>query len=120
MNPVFVKAYRAAENIAPYRIVKLTSDGLKQAVSLTDRLAGMSAGIPSAIGQHADVIRVGIANLQLGGSVSIGDEITSDAEGKGIALTGTGESVGRADEDGVAGDIITVFLTPSTKVGITD
>jgi len=115
MRPVLIDAFRADGTIEGYSIVKLSADGgVVQAAAATDKFVGVAEKPGGAEGQHVSVHRLGITEVRLGGSVSAGSEITSDAKGFGIALTGAGESIGRAECGGVAGDIIPVFLRPLT------
>lgn len=54
--------------------------------------------------------------LQLGGTVTMGDYLTSDGNGKGVTTTTTGQYIGgRAMESGVTDDLIRVELFPSTQ-----
>ena len=66
-------------------------------------------------GEHYGVIASGTALLKIAGTVSKGDYIKSDANGKGLAATLTAgaltESLNAiALQDGVNGDTIEVFL----------
>jgi len=59
------------------------------------------------------VDRAGLSRVTLGGTVNAGDWLTSDANGKAIATTTTGNHViGRAEAPGVAGDVIDYFNAP--------
>jgi hypothetical protein len=112
MNPVFTKAYKAAAAISAYQIVKLDANGLVvPASAAADKAIGVSGAVATDVDAHTDVHRLGIVNVQLGGAVAIGAEVTSNAQGFGVAATAAGnESIGRAEQAGVAGDIIEVFL----------
>ena len=63
----------------------------------------------------------GISRVVLGGTVTRGGLITSDANGKGVAIgavAGTNyNSIGRALASGVSGDIIPVLLNYSRSQG---
>ncbi|MCL2219325.1 MAG: hypothetical protein FWC23_05355 [Chitinispirillia bacterium] len=118
MNPIFTKGYRAAAEVSPNQIVAWAggsvAGSVTPAMATTDKLVGVTGLVGAAEGGVADVHRIGIAEVRLGGTVALGDEITSDGSGFGVTLTGAGESIGRAERAGVAGDIINVFLRPLT------
>lgn len=72
------------------------------------RAWGIQMNTPSATGPiEASVL--GGAKLELGGTVSVGDELTSDALGRGVRVALAGEWVNAiALADGVIGDVIPV------------
>jgi hypothetical protein len=106
----------AISAVQPYQILKYSGNGgVAPAAGPTDKLIGVSGSQPVDSGYAVDVARTGIAEVKLGGTVSAGDDITSDANGRGVALTGAGQSVGRAEKDGVEGDVIPVLVLPVTK-----
>lgn len=116
----------AGGNIAPSRIVKLQTDGtVIQAAAATDQLFGISQpstrrlalsgwddGFAAIANEHVNIYGPGDdeAQLELGGTVSIGDKITSDGSGKGVASTTDKDRViAIADRQaGVSGDVIRV------------
>lgn len=106
----------ASTAIEQYTIVALDGmGGVRQAARRTDILVGTSTYNGATLGSHADFHRLGVAKVKLGGAVAMGDEITSNEAGLGVAVPASGgESVGRADTSGVAGDIIPVFLGSKT------
>jgi len=114
MNPVLSKGYAASVEVKPRRIIKFVGGAVCAAAASTDKAIGVSQGPVIPAGQHVDVVRSGIPEILLGGTVAVGDELTSNADGRGIKLVGAGESVGRADSAGVADDIIDVYVRPLT------
>lgn len=131
--PSFTKV--ANGNVSPSRFVKLdTTTGVKDrvvqatdgAASAGDPIYGISgAGVRNAPlagwddGYHAiageNCMVWGMPEkdvfLELGGTVTVGAFLKSDANGKGVATTTTGDNVGaRASEAGVSGDLIRVQL----------
>jgi hypothetical protein len=123
-NREFTKTYTAESAILPYRIVKYgASDGVAaQASAATDKLLGVTVPLISvAPGEPVDVIRAGIADVQLGTTVTRGDLIVSDANGCGItAAPAAGSNVrilGTVDVSGVAGDIVPVLLSLTSFQG---
>lgn len=110
------KGYEANVDIATGLAVKLSSGKVVPAAAATDAIIGVTNGGVKA-GQIANVrVRsaAGTAKVKLGGTVAVGDKVTSNASGALIATTTTGnEVVGQALEAGVSGDIIEVMLTTS-------
>jgi hypothetical protein len=116
--PSFIHARRAAAAIAACTIVAFAdpanSSEIETATGPTDPLCGTTGKIGAeAAGDMVDRSLGGIAAVQLGGPVSAGDKLTSDANGKAVATTTAGHRIiGFAEEPGVAGDIIDYFAAP--------
>lgn len=107
----------AGAAIEPFRIVKFgNADGkYVQAVASTDLLAGVSESLAVADGERIDVCRIGIAAVRYGGTVTRGQKLTSDADGKAVAVTKDGDQViGIAEVSGVADDIGQVLILPAS------
>lgn len=129
MNSVLTKSYEAGAAVNPYRFVKHGSADNKaiQASDASAAILGVSEGIAAASGQTFDVIKEGIALLELGDTVVRGNVLIPDANGKGVAATvtaGTEQHVGAiAEVSGVAGDIIPVHVIAgqviATDTGVT-
>ena len=118
-NPDTIKAYNAAVDISPYLIVKFGANDYDAtlAAASTDSLVGVSGGnggVGAKAGQRIDVIHEGIAYVKLGGTVTRGDFITSDASGQGISAAPAAgvnaQVIGKAIVSGVLGDVIPVLL----------
>jgi len=96
-------------------------DTLSQATASTEDLVGVFQHTTAAAGDEVRVMLSGISNVKLGGTVTRGNPITSDANGKGVAAApGAGVNanvIGRALASGVDGDIIPVFLAPGRIQG---
>lgn len=127
-------SFQAAESIAPSRFVKQNTSAdhrVDVCDAINDKVFGIShestrtAPIPSASTDAADAGENLLVYedgdeclLELGGTVTRGGEIRSDATGKGIAIETTGseqQRVGaRALESGVSGDKIRVQVTIDT------
>ena len=124
MNPAFIKSYAAAALIAGCRFIKFAAPttGTTVAASAlnTDPIIGVSDAMGAGPGMQCDVHLAGLVSVQLGGPVSAGDPVTSDAEGRAVlAVSAAATSVrvaGIAHAPGVAGDIINVWLAPSLIV----
>ena len=102
---------RVAEaTVEGYRIIKAGTGAMScvKASAATDKLLGTSDELDHATGEMVDVGVIPVAPVRLGGTVAAGDLLTSDANGKAIATTTTGNAyIGRAEIAGVADDIIT-------------
>ena len=123
-NRELTKTYTAEAAIEPYRIVKFGAAdyGVIQGAAATDKLIGVTVPIISiASGESCDVILMGIAEVKLGGTVTRGDLITSDATGQGLtaapAAGVNNRHIGIAQVSGVSGDIIPVLVNPSSVQG---
>lgn len=116
--PGLTKAYLATAIIAAYRIVKYDAvDGaVIQSTSATDLHAGVTTKVPAAVGEHADVIKGGLADIEYGGAVTRGNPLTSDAVGRAVvAAPAAGVNnriIGSAEVSGVLGDIGQVWIAP--------
>lgn len=99
-----------------YLIAKFGAEdgGVAQASAATDEILGVFDELAHASGERADVIRSGFAQVQYGGTVTRGDWLTSDANGKAVtaapAATASVSVIGRAEVSGVAGDIVPIVL----------
>ena len=122
-NSLLAKSYVAGGAITKRRIVKWgAADGaVVTAAAATDALLGIAAELDAASGARVDVHVAGIAEVELGGTVTRGDPITSDASGKGVAAAPSAGAnnriVGFAMISGVNGDIISVQIAPGRIQG---
>lgn len=116
--PILNRSYEASAVIAPFRIVKFSdaaaSSKIATAAAAADPLVGTTGALgASAVGTMADVTRIGIGSVQLGGVVTAGAKLTSDANGKAIATVTAGQRIiGFAEAPGVADDIIDYLAAP--------
>lgn len=121
MKPTFTRAFLAAAAILGSRIVVFSdaanSSKVATAAAATTPAFGVSDTMGAVEGGMCDVHLAGEVPLKLGGTVTAGAPIMSDANGCGIAATAaaatTRRVIGYALEPGVAGDIIDVWLAPS-------
>ena len=105
-------AYRIAAFAAP-----ATDTSVQNATGPTAALAGIFGPIAHDAADVADVQVEGEAEVVLGGTVTAGAFLTSDAQGRAVALTPPGAGVthfgiAKALQPGVIGDRIKVHLTP--------
>lgn len=95
----FIHTFDAGSGgVRPNRIVKLDSAGtVVEAAAGTDKLLGVALDYQkadrSAIaqGNRVDVAEDGVVEVEAGGALSVGDFITSDANGRATATTTTGD-----------------------------
>lgn len=96
-------------------------DTLSQATASTEDLVGVFQHTTTAAGQEVRVMLDGISRVKLGGTVTRGVLLTSDANGKAVAIGAVGGTnyvvIGRAMASGVADDIIPVLIAPSRAQG---
>ncbi|MBF0309469.1 MAG: DUF2190 family protein [Magnetococcales bacterium] len=122
-NPTLVKSMQAGGAIAVGRICCFgASDGVVvQATAATDALIGVCHSLSAETGGRVDVMLAGVAEVALGGSVTRGGPVTSDANGKGVAASpGNALNVriiGFALESGVADEMISLLLQPGMIQG---
>lgn len=122
-NNGLTKSYTAEGAIGANLIVKpgAADYGALVAAAVSDKSIGISTEIAAASGERVDVIQEGIADLKLGGTVTRGDLLTSDASGQGVTAApaaGTNNRiVGVALISGVSGDIIPVQIQQSMMQG---
>lgn len=96
-------------------------DTMSQATASTENLVGVFQHTTLAAGEEVRVMLSGVSRVKLGGTVTRGDRLTSDANGKAVAIgavAGTNyASIGMALASGVADDLIPVLLSPSRPQG---
>jgi len=108
--------YEADGATKAFRIAKFGSDDgqAKQASASSDALMGVFDELDHASGERADVVRAGACRVQLGGTVTRGDFLTADSDGKAVtAAPAAGDNasvIGRAEVSGKDGDIISHVL----------
>ena len=117
-NPRDIKNFTAASDVAAKRIVALAAGGsVSQASAGTDNVIGV-AELASASGSRVDVVTGGIVEVEAGGSISCGDYVTADSNGKAVAASPSDEALGKAMDDASAGDYVGVRLMLNRGVDI--
>jgi len=115
-NVLLAKSFNAGGTIAANSIVKAGSNDydVLQAGAATDSIVGVTMEVGASSGERVDVVLLGVVDLKLGGTVTRGALVTSDASGNGVAAApsaGTNNRiVGVAMISGVSGDIIPVWV----------
>ncbi len=119
MIPLLTQSYRTAAAVAGYLIVAhgATARSAVLATSATDPLIGAVGELGSFDGGMADVVKVGVSSVRLGGSVANGDPLTSKtAAGKAVKAVKTAGTnvriIGFAESPGEADDVIDYFVAP--------
>jgi hypothetical protein len=91
------------------------------AAAATDKLVGTADGLDKAIGEIVDVPSAGIGEVRLGGNVTRGDPLTSDAAGKAVvaapAAGANARIIGFAAASGVADDVIQYHISLGVMQG---
>lgn len=122
-NEGLQKTLIAAAAVAKNRIVKFdtTDTTVVQAAAATDLLIGVSDNLGASSGEPFDVIVDGIALVEYGGTVTRGQWLTADAQGRAVAAApaagANAEVIGRAMLSGVSGDIGSVRIAPGRIQG---
>ena len=117
MKPILTENFTAGAAIAPYRIVKSgAADGdAIQAAAAADAMFGVSDDLGAdAAGDRVDVHTAGTVEVEYGGAVTRGAQLTADADAKAVTGAAGNRVVGVARVSGVAGDIGLVQLSPGT------
>ncbi len=118
MRTILLMPALALAAISPYLFVKAgAADGqVAVAAAATDKLLGISNQVGFAANDTSEYVALGEAKLKLGGTVALGDPLTSDASGQGITTSTAGNRVGAiALQAGVIGDVIAVQVIPFAK-----
>lgn len=114
-NELFIKACYAGAAILPFHLVK---HGAADGFAVTSAAAtDASFGVADSLGAEAandpvDIIRGGIAEVVYGGTVTRGQPITSDAQGRAVVAVAGNRIIGFAEVSGVVGDRGSVFIAP--------
>lgn len=112
-NHGLVKTFFAGAVIAAYRIVKFGADD--DHVIAAAAAADKSLGVVDLLGAKAaevscDIVLTGIAEVEYGGPVTRGDDLTADAQGRAVVAAAGNRVIGKAMATGVAGDIGSVLI----------
>lgn len=122
-SPTLIKTYVAGAAIRARRFaVPGASDGtMIEATGPTTLILGVFEKLDGAAGGRVDVVHAGITEILLGGTVTRGQQLTSDANGAAVAAApaaGVNNRIGAfALESGVNGDIIPAFVQPCLMQG---
>lgn len=103
-----------------YRIVKTSASGVvTNTTAATDIMIGvLTDGVAdgSSENQGVSVAISGIAKIKAGGVVAVGDQLTSNGDGRAIAAAGGNSIIGRALSPASGADeVIDCLLIPGLK-----
>ncbi len=114
-NHDFNKSFLAEGAIAAHRLVKFgtADDAIVQAAAGADLTIGVN-DLAVAQGEVATVVMGGVAIVEYGGNVTRGALLTANASGQAVTAATTNRVIGVAMVSGVAGDLGSVLLAPST------
>lgn len=103
----------AARDLEDYQfhILQLSAEYTADKATGGDQmLVGILQNKPDEEGKSCEIRRVGISKVVCGGNISVGDEVTSDANSHGITATEGQRYVGIALEAGVEGRTISLIM----------
>lgn len=114
MNPLLTKSKTAGAAVNGYRFVKpgASDNQVLLAAAATDAIVGVSDALGGISGGRVDVHYAGIVEVELGGTVAAGAQLTADSVGRGVTAASTNRTGGIALVAGVLGDIIDVLIAP--------
>ncbi len=104
-QPVLTLSLKVNSNISSNRFVKANGQlcGSEQkSIGVTEYNA--------LSGEFAPVIVIGTALVTAAGSINIGDEVTSDSQGRAIKYMGSGNINGYAFSSATSGNIVKILL----------
>lgn len=123
--PVLTYALLASVDIPPARI--LVQDGDASCAPAGADLTVVPIGVsqqdaPAKAGRPCDVVALGVAPVEYGGNVAVGDPLTSDADGRAVkadpADGAQSRVVGFAAEAGDEGTIGSVSIAIQVITGV--
>lgn len=115
-KPKLTVAMFAAIAIASRRIVTFKSGDdsqVNQATTNTQAIWGVSSDLDVTIGQPIDIVCSGSASVEYGDTITAGQLLTADSQGRAIPATTGSRTIGVAMENGVVQDIGSVLISPS-------
>ena len=105
------KNFVAGTVVPPRSFLKFGADDntLVITTAATDEIVGISPSFQVEIGERIDAQAIGFSEVKIGGAVTRGANLTSNASGQAISATTAGNRLGaKALASGVSGDIIPV------------
>lgn len=117
---MFEKSFTAGEDIPAHRLVTFSSDEdtVIIAESSDVNVLGVTTDVDTTAGNTFDVSCIGYVKIQAGGTVTKGDFIEPDSDGKGVTSSAGNYfcaiALEDADEDEYFNAVIERGITPST------
>lgn len=106
------KGYVATAALGDGILVKIVAGQVVVATAATDKMIGVTVGAVAAGETGSIRLRscYGTTKVKAGGTIVVGDRLTSDATGRSIAtVTAANEVIGMALEAGVVGDFVEIM-----------
>lgn len=103
-KPLLIDSVLASADLPKQRFVSFGG-----AVSGAGEKAYGICDVETESGQYAPIATTGILLVEAGGTIAVGDEVTSDANGKAITLGNNQKSNGYALDAGADGDVIRII-----------
>ena len=122
-NHGLVKQFLAGAAVVKHRIVKFSAaDTVIQGAAVGDQLIGVADELGAdAAADRIDVVMSGIVVCDAGGTIALGDHLTTDSTGQAVAAapaSGVNNSIiGFALKAASDGDLIPVLLAPGQIQG---
>lgn len=109
---MFIKNFNAGAVLPKYCAVKFDADGnIVPAAAATDAAAGVTTNVDAVAGERCDVQMWGEGFVIAGGAFVPGDLLVADTDGKVVAASGAGRTIGMALESASAdGDQVRAFI----------
>lgn len=120
-NVVLAKGYDAAAAITKKRFVKMSGEQQVTQCSVAGELAiGVSQfGVSTteiARGKGASIIEEGRAIVEAGGTVAVGNKITTDNQGRAVVAVSTNHVMGICEKGATVGNECTVRLSSAPHI----
>jgi hypothetical protein len=121
MAEPLIRSFLANADIRGHRIVAFhaTKQAATEAASNTAALLGVSTSPGASAGAMVDVVPLGLSEVVAGGNLVRGARVTSDAEGRAVAVPAPGAQavtvsvVGIVQAAAAEGDIVEIVVAPS-------
>ncbi len=99
-----------------FYLMKVNSSGNAELSGAGEAAIGVLQNEPAS-GKSAELMTFGVSKVQYGNTVTQGQQLMSDANGKAVPHTGTNEVIGVALESGSSGEIGTALISISSSKG---
>lgn len=121
MAEPLIRSFVANADIRGNRIAAFhaTKQAAVEASANTAALLGVSTSPGASAGAMVDVVQLGLAEVVAGGNLARGVRVTSDAEGRAVAVPAPGAQaatvsvVGTVQAAAAEGDIVEIVVAPS-------
>lgn len=97
-----------------YYFVDVNSSGKAVVAGAGSTFAGVLGNKPAAANAAAEVMFSGVVPVVCGGSITAGNAVKIDSNGKAVAASSGDKAAGRALADGASGSNTNILLQPHT------